>query len=108
MKKLWFVLLTAILCLGLSGIASAQPPAPMYVAPGGQGDALIGEFYRAYGDDAAYVTFFTIANTSDTRWIEIHVTGHQIEVFVELLAPQQILRPAPEVPNVRARDRAGV
>lgn len=87
MKKLCFAVLTAAMFFGFASAASAV----IAVAPGGQGDALLGELYRVEYD-GGYVTFFDIANTSD-QYVEIHVRLRSGRHSIEVWDKQYILTP---------------
>ena len=66
----------------------------MEVNPGGQGDALLGEFYKIdYSDGAGYTTFFTIANTHERRYAEVHVRLRSGQHSIEVWDKQIILSP---------------
>ena len=87
MKKLCFLLLTAAITFGFFTSAGAV----ITVAPGGQGDALFGDFYRVNYDDN-YVTFFTVTNTSN-QYVEIHVRLRSGRYSIEVWDKQYVLTP---------------
>jgi hypothetical protein len=89
MKKLCFAVLTAAMIFVFATATDAT--AEIAVAPGGQGDALLGELYRV-DYDSSYVTFFTITNTSD-KFVEIHVRLRSGKYSIEVWDKEYILTP---------------
>lgn len=79
--------------LATTATVSAFQVEGMYVNPGGQGDALLGELYRVdFGIDTDYKTFFTITNSSDA-FVQIHVRLRAGKHSVEIWDRQFILTP---------------
>lgn len=79
-----------IVAMAFGFATSATSASAIAVAPGGQGDALLGEFYRVAPE--GYVTFFSITNTSDA-YVEIHVRLRSGRYSIEVWDKQYVLTP---------------
>ena len=67
--------------------------ATIWINHGGQGDALLGELYMVDYSVGTYTTFFDVANTSETDWVEIHVRLRSGRYSIEVWDKQFKLSP---------------